>query len=697
LGYSAITSRLTSVILAAVLIASITSAPAILSQPPTQNQPQPTATDISQIVKQISERVTSANPGTTAVFVEQILTELARQSSQAPSHGNVLQDIYSQILTYPYGIESQSLARFASLLSSDTSLLLSIVQKIVQEQASGSSPSQSLVNIAVQDATGGGKNVNEEIALAAQIIAKQASDIPLRNIESIIIQMALEISRAQGKAITGQTIFEIASQIKQNPNGVLTQALLQLAKQDIQDNGKTGQTTDVIKTIIVQSKQNDNAEKDNNIGTGEADKDTSNPAPPRLKPPIQIATPVTPKTPGQLAAPFLAPVIDWAIKRVVGNEGYELISAAVQGLGSVDPTSIQAAITAIGDMFLRNANSGARAPSIQDLNNLQAGIKSDPALLHKVGQLAALYNTGDGSSAAYTSDIIASKLVAGVDPAVALGETPIPEAEIVTALPIEAVDSETYLKSLPPSGEVASSSGNDTDIVEPDSPVQPLLFPGPPGESAFYPGLGMLAPQPDSSILPSETALPTEPVTSPVEQSGTNRFFPASPAGLANPAEIECLGSPELCTEPVVPLPAPIIDLCQEQWYLPECIQNGNDLEENNLQDGDEAQSQAPAYNEGGYQQLPYYYEPEGYQEGEDQYSEDSRNEEDDYEGGYQEYEQDYSEEEDSGDEEDDYEEVGGYQEEEEAYSEEEVEQDDGGEEEDFTEEEEESVEYYEE
>jgi hypothetical protein len=144
-----------------------------------------------------------------------------------PSQGNVLQDIYSQVLTYPYGIESQSLATFASLLSSDSSLLLSIVQRIIQEQASGSSPSKSIVNIAVQDASGGGKNLNDEIALAAQIIAKQAPGIPVRNIESIIIQMALEMSKAQGKAITGQTIFEVVNQIKQNPNGVLTQAIIQ--------------------------------------------------------------------------------------------------------------------------------------------------------------------------------------------------------------------------------------------------------------------------------------------------------------------------------------------------------------------------------------------------------------------------------------------------------------------------------------
>ncbi|MDW0282629.1 MAG: hypothetical protein QN720_09010, partial [Nitrososphaeraceae archaeon] len=83
--------------------------------------------------------------------------------------------------------------------------------------------------------------MDDEIALAAQIIAKQSPGIPLRNIESIIIQTSLEISKAQGKAITGQTIFEVASQIKQNPNGVLTQAIIQLAKQDIHDNGKTDQ------------------------------------------------------------------------------------------------------------------------------------------------------------------------------------------------------------------------------------------------------------------------------------------------------------------------------------------------------------------------------------------------------------------------------------------------------------------------
>ena len=96
--------------------------------------------------------------------------------------------------------------------------------------------------------------MDDEIALAAQIISKQSPGIPLRNIESIIIQTSLEISKAQG-AITGQTIFEVASQIKQNPNGVLTQAIIQLAKQDIHDNGKTDQTSNLIHKIVSEVRE----------------------------------------------------------------------------------------------------------------------------------------------------------------------------------------------------------------------------------------------------------------------------------------------------------------------------------------------------------------------------------------------------------------------------------------------------------
>jgi hypothetical protein len=673
-----------------------TTIPNISSQPL-----QSSTDDISQIVKQISERVTSANPGTTAVFVEQILTELARQSSQVSSQGNVLQDIYSQVLTYPYGIESQSLARFASLLSSDSGILLSIVQKIIQEQASGSSPSQSIVNIAVQDATGGGKNVNDEIALAAQIIAKQVPNIPVRNIESIIIQMALEISRAQGKAITGQTIFEIASQIKQNPSGVLTQAILQLAKQDTHDNGKTGETVKVIrKSFQVTDRTEKSKGSDKALGQppGIQPPGIQPPGiqPPGIQPPGIQPSPLGLPTIGDLLGGVLGPSLGPFVKEVVNSVYQGAWGPAGPQIAGLAAMGVSELLGDLADYFvLRTANNMEGPQAIQKIKDFQ-DIQREPNLLQKLSQIAQLYRTGNDVSANQALELISDKIVSGSDPAVAIRETSIPKAEVSfpSVQTIGVTDPLFVVKSLPPS-DGNTTGGNGTAIDESSSPEQMGL----PGEPAFYPGLGMLASQPDSPMPPSETSLPPEPFLSPVEPSGTglSQFFPASPSGLGTPADIECLGSLELCTS-VVPSPSPVIDICQEQWYLPECTNNGNNLEEDNLQDGDDAQSQAPAYNEGGYQQLPYYYEPEGYQEGEDQYSEDSSNEEDDYEGGYQEYEQDYSEEEDSGDEEDDYEEVGNYQEEEDAYSEEEVEeQDDGGEEEDFTEEKEESVEYYEE
>jgi hypothetical protein len=194
LGYSTSTLKLLFVFLFLILI---TSVPSIQSQSPVQ----PSNTVSSQVVKQIAEKVATANPGTNTTFVEQILTELTRQSAQVSNQGNVLEEIYSQVSTYPYGIVSQSLARFARALSTDNSILLPTVQKIIQEITMGKSIPQSIVNIAVQDASGGGKNVNDEIALAAQIISKQSQGIPVRNIESIIIQMALEISKHKEKLL----------------------------------------------------------------------------------------------------------------------------------------------------------------------------------------------------------------------------------------------------------------------------------------------------------------------------------------------------------------------------------------------------------------------------------------------------------------------------------------------------------------
>ena len=87
-------------------------------QPQIQQQTQqPNQIGVSQIIKQIADKVAAANPGTNATSVEQVLTQLAKQNAQASGEANTIEkirQISSQVTIYPYGTVSQSLAGFAS-------------------------------------------------------------------------------------------------------------------------------------------------------------------------------------------------------------------------------------------------------------------------------------------------------------------------------------------------------------------------------------------------------------------------------------------------------------------------------------------------------------------------------------------------------------------------------------------------------
>ena len=128
---------------------------------------------------------------------------------------------------------------------------MQVTQQIIQEKSStGKNVSGSVVTKAVQTATGpNSNNINQVIRQAAQTLANAAA-LSVEMVEAVIIQIALQISQAQGKAISGQTIFEIANQIAQNPNGILAQAIIQLVKQYMADNGKTIQTVQIISNVI---------------------------------------------------------------------------------------------------------------------------------------------------------------------------------------------------------------------------------------------------------------------------------------------------------------------------------------------------------------------------------------------------------------------------------------------------------------
>jgi hypothetical protein len=159
--------------------------------------------------------------------------------------------ISSQVNAYPFGPLSQVLSHFAQQVASGSSNVVQIVQQTVQEKASSGTKNitQSLSNTAIQEASGGSKNVNQVIKQTAQIISKQTG-VSIEKIESIIIQIALQIAQAQGKDITGQSILQVANQIAKNPNGIFTQVILQLVKQDSDDGGKSGHTVKIINTVV---------------------------------------------------------------------------------------------------------------------------------------------------------------------------------------------------------------------------------------------------------------------------------------------------------------------------------------------------------------------------------------------------------------------------------------------------------------
>ena len=134
---------------------------------------------LSQVIKQIAQQVSDANPGTNATHVQQILVQLAKQTAQTANREQAIQEIRqisSQITKFPFGTVSQSLAHFAQQVASGNSNVVQIVQQTAQEKASGGSKNitQTISNTAVQQASGGSKNVNQVIRQAAQILANRA-------------------------------------------------------------------------------------------------------------------------------------------------------------------------------------------------------------------------------------------------------------------------------------------------------------------------------------------------------------------------------------------------------------------------------------------------------------------------------------------------------------------------------------------
>ena len=86
-----VVSKLGVILLSTILLTGISFIPGFQAgvyaqQPQSQQAPQQqqNRVGLSQIIKQIAQQVASANPGTNATHVYQILVQLAKQTAQNP-------------------------------------------------------------------------------------------------------------------------------------------------------------------------------------------------------------------------------------------------------------------------------------------------------------------------------------------------------------------------------------------------------------------------------------------------------------------------------------------------------------------------------------------------------------------------------------------------------------------------------------
>jgi hypothetical protein len=115
-----IISKSAVIVLSIVSLTGISLVPTLQIAANAQSQQQvplqQNSVGLSQVIKQIAQQVVTANPGTSATYVQQILVQLAKQTAQTASKDQAIQEIRqiaSQVTTYPFGTVSQSLAQFA--------------------------------------------------------------------------------------------------------------------------------------------------------------------------------------------------------------------------------------------------------------------------------------------------------------------------------------------------------------------------------------------------------------------------------------------------------------------------------------------------------------------------------------------------------------------------------------------------------
>ncbi len=379
-------------------------------QQPQQAPQQQNRVGLSQVIKQTAQQVATANPGTNATNVYQILVQLAKQTAQTSSQAEAIKEIRqisSQISTYPFGTLSQVISHFAKQVASGNSNVVQIAQQTVQEKASSSGSNnnitQSLSNAAIQQASGGSSNVNQLIRHAAQILANRAG-VPVEKVEAVIIQMALQIAQAQGRAITAQSIFQLANQIIQNPNGVLALAILHFAKED--DGGKTGATTTIINQIVKTG-------GGNNGGGSGRDKRDSSESGSTTKINVNI---------------IIQNIVQNAIINAAKGAKVDVKQTAGQIVKASDNKISQITAEKAVQRILLGLSTKANPSTIPDtMHGIVAATTMDPAISNKIANIAESSDVEDPTTSGAINDLTRD-LASGKPANVALIEASIPDS-----------------------------------------------------------------------------------------------------------------------------------------------------------------------------------------------------------------------------------------------------------------------------
>jgi hypothetical protein len=233
-----IISKYAVIVLSIVLLTGLALVPALQigvngqlqqQQPQQQNQ-----VGLSQVIKQIAQQVVTANPGTTANHVQQVLVQLAKQIAQTSDQSTgiqVIKQIESQVSSFPKGRVSQAIIQIAKQQAAGNTILVTqVMQQAAQQIRTGVPGANALVQVALQAAAGGTPVINQQLNQIAQQVAN-GTGAQQTQILQTLQEISLQISNTEGgggKDKVQNTVKVIHEHVSKNRKGPTAKSLIVL-------------------------------------------------------------------------------------------------------------------------------------------------------------------------------------------------------------------------------------------------------------------------------------------------------------------------------------------------------------------------------------------------------------------------------------------------------------------------------------